>query len=83
MDRKEIQSLKVAMENIQGFIQNYGPNIATVSARRADYMMFLLSMQNNGLINTQTEANEVKVLIDLLHDKLDKIIRNKSLIEVK
>ena len=71
-----IEVMKEAIHHIEAF-KNYTPNKATVESRRADYMLFLVSMQAMGLINDKQTADECKLLIDMLHDKLQKVISAK------
>jgi len=72
-----ITVMKEAIHHIEAF-KNYAPNPATIESRRADYMLFLVSMQAMGLINDKQTADECKLLIDMLHDKLQKVVSAKQ-----
>jgi hypothetical protein len=72
-----LAAIQEAVYHIEAF-KNYAPNPVTVESRRADYMLFLLSMQSMGLIENKQVADECKLLIDMLHDKLQKVISSKQ-----
>lgn len=75
LDNRNINTMVEAIQNIEAFKQ-YAPNPATIEARRADYLMYLLAMKSTGFFKTDQEINEVKVIVDMLHDKLQKVLAN-------